>query len=194
MGFECPHRQTDPDFLTSMTSPQERVVRSGFENLVPRTPEEFERRWKDSETYKQLMRDLDEYDDKYSIGGEYLERFKKSRRAQQAKAQRVKSPYTLSYGQQVQLCIWRGFQRLRQDPSITFLQAFFNAVMGLVVASVFYNLQPNTASFFSRGALLFFAVLLNAFGSALEVSLLDKHWYQANPSPGSGSLRPKTDR
>jgi len=35
--------------------------------------------------------------------------------------------------------------------------------------SVFYNLDDSTASFYSRGVLLFFAILLNAFASALEV-------------------------
>jgi ATP-binding cassette subfamily G (WHITE) protein 2 (PDR) len=41
--------------------------------------------------------------------------------------------------------------------------------MALVISSVFFNLQPNTNSFFERGAVLFFAILMNAFGSALEV-------------------------
>jgi ATP-binding cassette, subfamily G (WHITE), member 2, PDR len=35
--------------------------------------------------------------------------------------------------------------------------------------SVFYNLEDSTVSFYSRGVLLFFAILLNAFASALEV-------------------------
>lgn len=43
--------------------------------------------------------------------------------------------------------------------------------MALIIGSIFYNLPQATASFYSRGALLFFAVLLNAFGSALEVGL-----------------------
>jgi ATP-binding cassette subfamily G (WHITE) protein 2 (PDR) len=41
--------------------------------------------------------------------------------------------------------------------------------MALVIGSVFYNLQLDTNSFYQRGALLFFAILMNAFGSALEV-------------------------
>lgn len=171
MGFECPHRQTDADFLTSMTSPQERVVREEFKDRVPRSPDEFAQRWKASANYRQLMHELDDYDQKYAVGGEYLQTFAESRRAQQAKQQRHKSPYTLSYNQQVMLCLKRGFWRLRADPSNTFIQAFFNAVMAMVVASVFFNLRPTTASFFQRGALLFFAVLLNAFGAALEVCL-----------------------
>ena len=41
--------------------------------------------------------------------------------------------------------------------------------MSLIIASVFYNMPNDTSSFFQRAAILFFAVLLNAFGSALEV-------------------------
>lgn len=172
LGFVCPDRQTTADFCTSMTSPAERVVRDGWENRVPRTPEDFARAWKESKVRKMLLEEIEEYDAKYAVGGEYLEKFKESRRAQQAKSQRIKSPYTLSYMQQVNLCLWRGFQRLKGDPSLTLTQLFGNFIMALIVGSVFYNLQPTTGSFFARGALIFFAVLLNAFGSALEILTL----------------------
>ena len=41
--------------------------------------------------------------------------------------------------------------------------------MALVVGSIFYNLPNTTDSLYSRGALLFFGILLAAFASALEV-------------------------
>lgn len=47
----------------------------------------------------------------------------------------------------------------------------FNSIMALVIGSVFYNLPNDTGSLYSRGALLFFAILLAAFASALEVCL-----------------------
>ncbi len=84
----------------------------------------------------------------------------------------MKSPYTLSYFGQVKLCLWRGFRRLAGDPSLTFTQLFGNFAMALVLGSVFYNMPQTTGSFFQRGAVLFFAVLLNAFGSALEILTL----------------------
>ena len=182
MGFQCRDRQTAPDFLTSMTSPAERIVREGFENKVPRTPDEFADLWKNSAERSRLLADIDRFDHEHPIGGEDRDRFIASRRAQQARRQRVKSPYTLSYEQQVRLCLWRGFQRLKGDPSLTFTQIFGNTVMALVIGSVFYNLQDNTNSFYHRGALLFFAILMNAFGSALEIltlyaqrSIVEKH-------------------
>lgn len=75
----------------------------------------------------------------------------------------------------------RGFQRLKGDASLTLSQLIGNFIMALVIGSVFYDLDNTTGSFYSRGALLFFAVLLNAFGSALEVcSILQIGWCQAN--------------
>ena len=70
---------------------------------------------------------------------------------------------------QVDLCMRRGFLRLRGDMTLALSGAFGNSVLALIIGSVFYNLEDNTSSFFSRGALLFFAILLNAFASFLEV-------------------------
>lgn len=170
MGFDCPERQTTADFLTSLTSPSERIVKPGFEHRVPRTPDEFAAAWKNSREYKQLMKEIEEYDQAYPLGGESLQKFVDSRRAMQSKNQRVRSPYTLNVMQQINLCMMRGFQRLKGDASLTLSQLIGNFIMALIIGSVFFNLQPTTESFYSRGALLFFAVLLNAFSSALEVN------------------------
>ena len=80
MGFDCPSRQTTADFLTSLTSPAERVVRSGFEGRTPYTPDEFAAAWHKSEDRAQLLREIEEFNLKYPIGGEHLEKFKESRR------------------------------------------------------------------------------------------------------------------
>ncbi|KAI4786745.1 hypothetical protein E4T44_13802, partial [Aureobasidium sp. EXF-8845] len=172
LGFDCPDRQTDADFLTSMTSAQERVVRKGWESRVPRSPDEFAACWKASPQRERLLQQIDEFDRKYPFGGESTELFAASRKDQKAKGQRNASPYTLSYPQQVKLCLWRGFQRLIGDPSLTFTQLFGNLIMSLVIGSLFFNLDDGTDSFYSRGALLFFAILMNAFGSALEILTL----------------------
>jgi ABC-type multidrug transport system ATPase subunit len=172
LGFVCPDRQTTADFLTSMTSSQERVVKEGFENRVPRTPDEFAQAWKDSKERQQVLKQIDAYDKRFPFEGQAYQDFVDSRKAQKSKQQRLKSPYTLSYPQQVQLCLWRGFKRLRADPSLTFSQLFGNFAMALILGSVFYNLPVSTSSFYQRGAVIFFAILMNAFGSALEILTL----------------------
>lgn len=120
LGFDCPARQTTPDFLTSMTAPQERVIRAGFEGgKAPRTPDEFAAAWKKSAEYSALQHEIEAYKSEHVLGGPDAEAFRENRRNAQAKAQRPNSPYTLSYLQQVNLCLWRGFRRLIGDPSLT---------------------------------------------------------------------------
>lgn len=170
LGFECPDRQTTPDFLTSMTAALERVVRPGFEGKVPRTPDDFARCWRESAEYKALQVEIEDYKAAHPIDGPDAEAFRASKQAQQAKGQRKKSPYTLSYAQQIKLCLWRGWKRLSGDPGLTIGALIGNFGMALIIGSVFYNLDETASSFFQRGALLFFACLMNAFASALEVS------------------------
>ncbi|KAL7918043.1 ABC-2 type transporter domain-containing protein [Trichoderma austrokoningii] len=172
LGFECPARQTTPDFLTSMTSPIERIVRAGWEGRAPRTPDEFAAAWKNSAQYKALQAEIEEYKQAHPINGPDADAFRASRKAQQAKGQRAKSPYTLSYSQQIQLCLWRGWRRLTGDPSLTIGSLIGNFAMSLIIGSVYYNLSEDASSFFQRGSLLFFACLMNAFASALEILTL----------------------
>ncbi|KAI9368301.1 ABC drug exporter AbcA [Aspergillus egyptiacus] len=195
MGFVCPERQTDADFLTSMTSHLERVVQPGYEDRVPRTPDEFAARWKASPQRSQLLQDIERYNAKFTMDGEFLDTFKQSRRAQQAKVQRVSSPYTLSYVQQVKLCLWRGYQRLKADPSVTTSSLIGNVITALVVASIFYDLKIDASTFFQRGALLFFAILINALGCGLEMltvyaqrGIVEKHSRYALYHPSAEAL------
>ncbi|KAK9235227.1 ABC-2 type transporter-domain-containing protein [Lipomyces kononenkoae] len=169
MGFTCPERQTTGDFLTSLTNPSERMVQPGFEDKVPRTPDEFARRWKESDVRADLMHDLDEFDKEYPLNGTSLHAFTKSRQANQADHLSIKSPYTISIPMQIRLCIMRGFQRLQGDLTLFFTTIISNVIMALVISSVFYNLPKTTGSFYARGSLLFFSILLNAFSSALEI-------------------------
>ncbi|KAK2748770.1 ABC multidrug transporter mdr3 [Myotisia sp. PD_48] len=175
MGFDCPDRQTTADFLTSLTSPAERQIRPGFETLVPQTPDEFAARWKQSADRKALLAEIEASNSEYPLHGEQLERFQASRAAEKSKSSGKSSPYTLSYGMEIKLCIWRGFQRLKGDMSMTLTSVIGNIVMSLIISSVFYNQDETTNSFFSRGALLFFAILMNGFASALEILTL---WQQ----------------
>lgn len=170
LGFYAPRRATTPDFLTSMTSPHERIVREGFGDRAPRTPDEFAAAWRSSAEYAALQAEIEEYKTEHPINGPDAVAFRANRKAQQAKGTRTKSPYTMSYLQQIKLCLWRGWRRLIGDPSLALGALIGNFIMSLIVSSVFFNLQPTTGSFFQRGAVLFLACLMNAFASSLEVS------------------------
>ncbi|KAK7035399.1 Multidrug resistance protein [Paramarasmius palmivorus] len=172
MGFLCPERQTTADFLTSLTNPAERQARSGYEHKVPRTPDEFAQAWKKSEDRQRLLQEINRFNQEYPIGGEQLSKFRASRQQSQAKGMRAKSPYTISFPMQIRLCLKRGFQRLRGDMSLMLTTIIGNLIMALIISSVFYDLPQDTSSFYGRSALLFYSVLTNAFGSALEILTL----------------------
>lgn len=169
LGFECPARQTRPDFLTSMTAPSERIVRPGWEGRAPRTPDEFAARWKSSKEYQILQAEIEQYNNDHPVNGPDADAFRAHKQLTQAKGQRVKSPFTLSYAQQVALCVWRGWRRLIGSPGLTIFSILANTIMNLVISSLFYDMQMTTASFFQRGAVLFVAILMSAFSSALEI-------------------------
>ncbi|KAH8080244.1 ABC-2 type transporter-domain-containing protein [Filobasidium floriforme] len=172
MGYECKPGQSTPDFLTSLTNASERITRAGFEGKVPKNPSEFVRYWKQSSEYSQLLSDIDAYNARHPIGGGTSDAFSTSRRAQQADGKRRNSPYTLTYTQQVKLCLRRSFWRIAAEPAQPVFELSANVVMSLAFSSVFYNLSDDTASFQQRAGVIFLAMLLAAFASALEIMVL----------------------
>lgn len=152
-----------------MTAPSERIVRAGWESRVPRTPEDFAAAWKRSREYAALQQHIQAYKETHPFGGDDARDFRALKQTDQHKRQRLESPYLMSYPQQVRLCLWRGWRRLTGDPWLTVFQLVANSAMSLIISSLFYNLPDTTASFYNRCAVLFVAILMNAFSSALEI-------------------------
>lgn len=194
MGYECPQRQTTADFLTSLTNPEERVVRPGFENKVPRTAREFSDYWRNSAQFRALTAKIDQYLAD-TADGHAKEAYRDSHVARQANHVSPSSPYTVSFMMQTRYIVGRNFLRMKGDPSIVIFSIFGQGVMGLILSSVFYNLQPVTGSFYYRGAAMFFAVLFNAFASLLEIMslfearpIVEKHKKYALYRPSADAL------
>ena len=172
MGWVCPPRQTTGDFLTSVTNPSERKVRSGMEDRVPRTADDFERYWKSSPQYRVLKEEIKDHEEEFPMGGKTLEQFQESRKGMQADHVRAESPYTVSIPMQIKYCTQRAYQRLWNDKTSTVTTIVGQIVLALIIGSVFYGTPSNTASFFQKGGVLFFAVLLNALIAISEVNTL----------------------
>lgn len=116
--------------------------------------------------------EIDEYKTQHPIGGPTAENFRLLKKSHQAKGERVKSPYILTYFQQVQLCMLRGWARFNADLWATIWVMVGNTVTALIMSSLFYNINQNTGSFDGRAVVLFMAILFNAFSSILEVTTL----------------------
>lgn len=171
MGYECPTRQTTGDFLTSVTNPSERKARAGFEDKVPRTPDEFERYWKQSDNCKRVLAEIDEHEKENPVGGsDTMGTFREAHHQAQAKHVRPKSPYVISIPMQIKLCTVRAYQRLWNDKTSTITIVFSQIIMSLIIGSIFYGTPNSTAAFFSKGSILFFAILLSALNSITEIN------------------------
>ncbi|RCK64018.1 Multidrug resistance protein CDR2 [Candida viswanathii] len=194
MGYKCPQRQTTADFLTSLTNPAEREPLPGYENKVPRTPAEFEAYWKKSPEYASMTNEIDSYFIECETSNT-KESYHESHVAKQSNHIHPASPYTVSFFMQVRYVIHRNFQRMRADPSIPSIMIFSQLVMGLILASVFYNLKKDTSTFYYRSGALYFALVFNAISSLLEIialfearSIVEKHKKYALYRPSADAL------
>lgn len=173
LGFQCPEQRTTADFLTSMTSASERVVQPDWNGPTPpRSPDEFAQAWNKSLHRQRLLEEIDDFDKQFPIGGDVHKQFSATRRAHQSKHQRHSSPYTLSFPQQISLNLWRSFKLLINEPEMTITMLITNLFEALIIASIFYKLPATSSSLYQRLLLIFYAILINAMGSILEILTL----------------------
>ncbi|KAI1622446.1 ABC-2 type transporter-domain-containing protein [Exophiala viscosa] len=168
MGWQKPTRQAIPDFLTAVTNPAERIAREGMTEKVPRTADDFEQYWKRSADFAALRSQL--LTPKESNSEAKLLQTTKNK--QQAKHVRPKSPFIISVPMQIRLCIKRAYQRLWNEKSSTISTVASQVILSLIIGSIFYGTPAASAGFFQKGAVLFFAILMNALISINEITLL----------------------
>ncbi|CAI6337086.1 unnamed protein product [Periconia digitata] len=173
-GWYCPPRQTTGDFLTSITNPSERQARKGMENQVPRTPDDFERYWRESPEYRNLKKQIQEYEQDHPVEEQtaHLTQLREQKNFIQAKHVRPESPFLISIPMQIKLNTRRAYQRITGDIAATATQAGLNVVMALIVGSIFFGGSDDSSTFFAKGSILFLAILFNALTAIGEINNL----------------------
>ncbi|CEI61328.1 Brefeldin A resistance protein [Fusarium venenatum] len=160
LGFDCPERWTTADFLTSVTDDHERSIRKGWENRIPRTPEEFADAYRRSEDYQKNLRDIDEFEAE-------LQTLAEERRAHESEKSKKKN-YEIAFHKQVMACTHRQFLVMFGDKASLFGKWGGLLFQGLIVGSLFFNLPDTAAGAFPRGGALFFLLLFNALLALAE--------------------------
>ncbi|KAI1742988.1 P-loop containing nucleoside triphosphate hydrolase protein [Xylaria scruposa] len=171
LGFSMPDRSTTADFLTSITSPSERTVREGYENRVPRVPEEFAAAWQQSRECQVLLEEIHRSTIDSSGPLEGTNQGSKQP-IKREKSRLAASSYKLPATMQVKVCLQRAFQRAKNNMAPLILGVLANSILGIVVGSAFYDLGDSAESIRPRSIVLFFALMVNAFAPAIEVSLM----------------------
>jgi ATP-binding cassette subfamily G (WHITE) protein 2 (SNQ2) len=162
LGYYCPERQTTPDFLTSVTDPNERRFRDDFDRKsIPKGPEALEAAFRASDHYKRIQQHLAEYEEELK-GNDFADAREFEQTTKEQKSNKTvgkKSPYTVSFIRQVYACVLREFWLLWGDKTTLYTKAFIIISNGLIVGSLFYGESLDTSGAFSRGGALFFSIL-----------------------------------
>ncbi|KAI2771809.1 ABC-2 type transporter-domain-containing protein [Daldinia loculata] len=160
LGFDCPDRWTTADFLTSVTDPHERSVRSGWEDRIPRSAQEFADIFRKSEAYQRNLDDIQDYE-------AHLEE-QQLARAENTSEKNKKKNYTISFPQQVIALTKRQALIMLGDKASLIGKWGGIIFQSLIVGSLFYQLPPTAAGAFTRGGVLFFVLLFNALMALAE--------------------------
>ncbi|AQZ16916.1 hypothetical protein BZL39_K05110 [Zygosaccharomyces parabailii] len=193
LGYECPPRQATAEFLTAITDPNglHKII-PGFEDRVPRTAEDLERCWKSSPEYEALEQEIAEYLSN-ADASKTEQFFSKSLQAEKSKYARKKSYYTISLPEQIRLCTIRGFQRVYGNMAYTIINTAAAVVQAFVTGSAFYNSPSSTDGAFSRGGVLYFALLYYSLMGMANISfehrpILQKHKIYSLYHPAAEAL------
>lgn len=160
LGFDCPERWTTADFLTSVTDEHERSIRDGWENRIPRIPEDFSDAYRRSEDYQKNLRDIEDFERE-------LQTLAEERRSHESEKSKKKN-YEISFFKQVTACTHRQFLVMFGDKASLFGKWGGLLFQGLIVGSLFFNLPNTAAGAFPRGGALFFLLLFNALLALAE--------------------------
>ena len=148
--------------MTSVTDENERRIKSGWENRIPRTAAEFAEAFKKSELNKLNEEDI------ASLESE-TEQIVSARHAAQTKATRTKN-FTLPFHKQVFACTKRQFQVMIGDKMSLggkWGGIFFQA---LIIGTLFWDIPQTSVGVFPKGGVLFFMLLFNALLALAELT------------------------
>ncbi|KAI1388310.1 ABC-2 type transporter [Hypoxylon trugodes] len=160
LGFDCPERWTTADFLTSVTDPHERSVRSGWEDRIPRSAQDFAEVYRKSEAYQHNIKDIEDYE-------AHLDEQKRIR-AENTSEKTKKKNYSIPFYQQVIALTQRQALVMLGDKASLFGKWGGIVFQALIVGSLFYNLPDTAAGAFTRGGVLFFILMFNALLALAE--------------------------
>ncbi|EGC41569.1 ABC multidrug transporter [Histoplasma capsulatum var. duboisii H88] len=109
LGYKCHPRQTITDFLTGITSDRTRAFRDGYETRAPKGAVELEKAFKESEYFKIIQQDIQNYEAELcrmhqTCESNGLESFKAISRQKKSRFVSAKSVYNTSLVKQVTLC------------------------------------------------------------------------------------------
>ncbi|ODO11420.1 hypothetical protein I350_00200 [Cryptococcus amylolentus CBS 6273] len=158
MGWYKKPRQTTPDFLTAVTSENERRPREGYEHSVPTTPEQFECYFLESVEFKELQQDIQSYKERHSESS-HSDEFRKAVKRMKHHGGGKKTPYRQNFASQVAILCKRQYQQTMNDKRSFAYRIGSNVLQATLVGAVCYKPKSNAQGSFAIAGALFFSIL-----------------------------------
>lgn len=169
LGFAPRPRQTTPDYLTGCTDEFERQYASGrSEHDSPHSPDTLLEAFRKSPLQKNVNAEMAAYKDNLEqekqTHDDFLIAVKEGKRGTSKR-----SVYQVGFHLQVWALMKRQFTLKLQDRFNLTLAWVRSIVIAIVLGTLYLNLGKTSASAFSKGGLLFIALLFNAFQAFAEL-------------------------
>ncbi|KAG6024571.1 hypothetical protein E4U41_001739, partial [Claviceps citrina] len=182
LGFAPRLRQTTPDYLTGCTDEFERLYAAGrSERDAPHSPETLLQAFRDSSYQKKLEYEIANYKGNLEKEKHKHEEFQAAVKESKRGASK-KSVYQVGFHLQAWALMKRQFILKLQDRFNLALSWVRSMFIAMVLGTLYLNLQTTSASAFSKGGLLFIALMFNAFqafselaGTMLGRAIVNKH-------------------
>ena len=170
LGFLEKPRQTTPDYLTGCTDPHEREYKVGRdESNVPSTPEALAEAFNKSETASRLNNEMTQYhaamEEEKHVYDDFQIAVKEGKRHASKK-----SVYSIPFHLQVWALAKRQFLLKWQDKFSLVVSWFTSLVVAIIIGTVWLDLPDTSAGAFTRGGVMFIALLFNAFQAFSELA------------------------
>ncbi|KAI4961947.1 hypothetical protein J4E86_000976 [Alternaria arbusti] len=166
-GFVCSEGANVADFLTGVTVPSERQIKSGFEGF-PRNNIELEQAYQRSSIKAAMEQELS-YPTSDAAKSN-TQSFVEAMAIDKSKHLPASSPMTVSFYNQVKACVARQYQILWGDKATFIIKQGSTLFQALIAGSLFYNAPATSSGLFVKGGALFLALLFNALLAMSEVT------------------------
>ena len=170
LGFLEKPRQTTPDYLTGCTDPFERDFKPGMtEKDVPSTPEALAEAFNASPIAARLAEEMATYHAQMKQEKHVYDDFQQAVKESKRHAPQ-KSVYAIPFYLQVWALAKRQFLLKWQDKFSLAVSWFTSIAIAIIVGTVWLDLPDTSAGAFTRGGVLFIALLFNAFQAFSELA------------------------
>ncbi|KAI0703005.1 pleiotropic drug resistance ABC transporter [Cytidiella melzeri] len=168
MGYEPANRQTTADFLVAVTDPNGRIPRA-VSHPLPRTAVDFAEYFQKHAIAERNREDMELYYSEYVEKTDRKAEYRRSVLMEQAKHVRKGSPYVVSLPMQARALMVRRWQILKGQWVTVLIEMAAFLIQAIIMGTIFFRLKDATSTFYSRGGVLYFAILFSALTTMAEI-------------------------